>query len=225
MPEETKKLSVEELMNALNDPSLVYAAAAKHGLKVVSPADEHRAALPEPKKRKERPVFSVPEDAEVKDIVKSVAEYLTKQTEYLEEFAGSKSEEVRGEFRMTEERKQLNKIKDFAKTKPDFNEHIPIMEPLVASGKYTVEEAYEIASKAKPGAGDKKTESATQPTVTTPATKVSSFKTSDEGGTPQGTLIPKHASMEDAIKANFNRMIAADPSLKAAFSEEGTENE
>lgn len=215
MPEEKKQLTYEELMEQLKDPSILHALAAKHGMRMVKEGEQQKEEVPPPKKVKERPKLVIPEDAEIKDVIAAMAKHSEDLSAYYEELLQSKSDEVRGEIKQTEERRLLKEVREFAAKHKDFDSLVPIIQPLVSSGKYQLEEAYNLARKAK-GLPEEKPANEQHP----PKRKPSSFSTADEGGERSTELKPKVTSIRDAAKNNLSKILAEFPDGEKALSED-----
>lgn len=214
-----KKLSYDELLEQLKDPSILHAVAAKHGMKVVKDGEE-KVEVPPVKKAAERPKFSLPKDASTEDMISGLVGHIEKLTDYYENIVASKTDEVRGEFKTFGEQQLLKEVRTFAKSHKHFDELVPIIQPLVSSGKYTLEEAYGVALKSKgltdgePAKGEKSKEE--KP----PEKKISSFKSTDEGGTPPTELKSKVKSVRDAASQNLSKILADLPDGEAALNDE-----
>lgn len=199
MPEEKKteekKPSFEEVMEMLKDPAILHAAAAKHGLKVVSPE-----AKKEEKKERKLPAFEIPEDADmptlIKGLNKALGSIFTHVSETIEESKG----ELKGEVVKSKQEETANKVREFAKKNKDFEELIPFIEPYFNTGKYSIEEAYEMGKRASGKAVEKKEEK--KSASETPPRLSKTSENDDEETTPA-----KPISVRDAAKKNLDKIL------------------
>jgi hypothetical protein len=166
MAEEIKKLSFDELVAQIKDPAMLHALAAKHGLKVVGQGEEKKVALEV--KKKDRPKIEIPEDADMPTMIKALNKGLNDLSSFMDENVQESKLEVKHELRQSKEQETSEKVRKFAKDKKDFEELIPMIEPFFNTGKYTIEEAYELGRKASgkgvEGKGETKETSKESPT-------------------------------------------------------------
>ena len=219
MADQPKQLTYEELLEQLKDPSILHAVAAKHGMKVVKEGErERKQPVPEPKKLRERPKLVIPEDAELKDVVQALSKHTEDLTSYYEDLVASKSEEVTQQVRGVEERQLLKDVRAFAAKHKDFDSLVPVIEPLVSSGKYGLEEAYKLARKAKGLPEEEGGQKTPEPSKEKP--KISSFSSADEGGDAKTDLKPKVTTIRDAAKNNLSKILSEMPEAEKALSED-----
>jgi len=207
---EEKKLTFDELMAQINDPSIAHAVAAKFGFKLEKPG----LPPPEKKEKKELPKLEIPEDASPADIAKLVNEHTLKVAAYYEEIAEAKTKAVRAEFESKEQAEIARKIDTFKATHKNFNDVIDVMDALWVTGKYTLEEAYEKACKAKgveptgPEFEEKKSKESAAG-----GTKISSIKSSEEAGSAAESKVAKVTSLHDAVKTSLDELKVKNPDL------------
>ena len=191
--ENTGKLSYEELMKQLNDPALLQAAAAKLGLKISAPENKKV-------EKRELPSFEIPEDADMPTLIKSLnkgfAQVFSHIDGRLEEGVGA----VKNEVVKSKEEETRAKVQKFAKEHKDFEELIPMIEPFFATGKYSIEEAYELGRKASgkaPEGKETKKDTETPPRLS---------KTSDNADI-ELEKAKKPLSARDAAKINLDKLL------------------
>jgi len=105
--DEPKTLSYEELLAQLKDPNLLQAAAARVGMQVITTTDATKA------KKRERPSFSIPEDAELADVIKALNKVLTDFGEFLEGTLEDKLDAIKDEFTKKDEESERIKVQKF----------------------------------------------------------------------------------------------------------------
>ena len=198
MPEEKKDLSFDELMEKLRDPALLQAAAAKAGLVLAAPRRE------EGSKKREMPKIELPEDATPAQIAEALNKGLQNLVGFFQAETEEKTSAVRQEVGRNEQAKIAKEIKEFAKGKKDFDELLPMIEPFWNTGKYSIQEAYELGRKASGKAPEK---AAGSSTTGTPAVEtVSLSKTSEEDGS-RSTLTAKPKSIRETAKESLNNLL------------------
>jgi len=200
--DEPKTLSYEELLAQLKDPNLLQAAAARVGMQVITTTDATKA------KKRERPSFSIPEDAELADVIKALNKVLTDFGGFLEGTLEDKLDAIKGEFTKKDEELERIKVQKFvAKVgEENFRKVLPVMDTLYKASK-DLEDSYEKACKAmdftpskkaskKPERGEEKSE------------KVSSVKTAEGAGVDKDDLKVEVKDTRDAAKQNLDKLIA-----------------
>lgn len=196
MSDEKKELTYEELMEKLRDPALLQAAATRMGMKVEA------VAAPAKKERK-LPKIEIPENASPEDIIKAMNEGFASMAKFMQEDTEEKTSSVRQEASQREQAKLVKEIKEFAKSKKDFDELVPMIEPFFNTGKYTIQEAYELGRKASGKAPEKV---ASKPQEEETPINLSLSKTSEEDGV-RSTLSAKPKSVRESAKKNLEDII------------------
>jgi hypothetical protein len=141
---EKAKLTFEELVEQVKDPAMLHALAAKHGLKIASPEGKKE----EKKVERKMPTIEIPEDADMPTMAKALNSFFGGMTKYMEERLTDTQLEVKKEVSQSKQEEAATKVRTFAKDKKDFEKLIPFIEPYYNTGKYTIEEAYEMGKRA-----------------------------------------------------------------------------
>jgi hypothetical protein len=207
---EKKELSFDELMEKLRDPALLQAAAAKAGLVLAAPKREEAA------KKREMPKLELPEDATPAQIAEAFNKGLQNLVGFFQAETEEKTSAVRQEVSRNEQAKIAKDIKAFATSKKDFDELLPMIEPFWNTGKYSIQEAYELGRKASGKAPEKAAGSST--TVTPAADTVVLSKTSEEDGT-RSALTAKPKSIRETAKESLNNILQKNETLSEGLED------
>lgn len=209
MSEEKKDLSFDELMEKLRDPALLQAAAAKAGLVLAAPKIEEA-----PKKR-ELPKIELTDDATPAQIAEALNKGLQNLVGFFQAETEEKTASVRQEVSRNEQAKIAKEIKEFAKSKKDFDELLPMIEPFWNTGKYSIQEAYELGRKASGKAPEKAAASSKTETATE---TVNLSKTSEEDGT-RSSLTAKPKSIRETAKESLNNILQKNETLSEGLED------
>lgn len=203
MPNETPKLSYQELLEQLKDPALLQAAALKSGFELTKPKEQSAA----PKKR-EIPKFEIPtakedgSDVTMADIATALQKGMNDMMQYMNGTVEDRVGSVKAELNEAKQSDVRAKVQKFAKEHKDFEELIPFIEPFFNAGR-DIEEAYTLGRRAA-GKTDK-------PAPTTAPANSPSVK-SDEGLDPNAIEgARKPLNVRDAAKKNLNALLEKDP--------------
>lgn len=212
--------SYRKVVELLNDPKEVMAAAARLGLKVSSAQEQAKKepAIAEPE------VVELPEDAQPKDIIAAFNEALKRQREYLTTTHKAELENVKKSQIEAERAKQSQTIQQFAQKATHFKELFNDIEAFYNTGKFSIEEAYKKALKLNdkddPKMGisfEKKSTTSEQDSFL----KLTSPKLTDEASNSD-EKVEKFANTQEAAKAKLREMVASDPKVAQLLTEENS---
>lgn len=200
--------SFDEVMEKLKDPAILQAAATRMGLRLEAPR------APEKKKR-ELPKIELEEGASPEDLAKALNKGFVDFINFMQEDMEEKTMSVRQEVSQKESAKLAKEVRDFAKSKSDFNELLPMIEPFFNTGKYTIQEAYELGRKAS-GKTENKETKPEKTEVVTPVLDLS--KTSEEDGT-RSSLTAKPKSIKEVAKAGLEEILRKSENTSDALND------
>lgn len=196
MATEKKELSFQELMEHLKDPALLQAAATKFGFKL-APAQEQKPK----KEQKPLELEAIPDDADMPTLIRALNKNLSQVFTHVDTRLNDTVETARQEVVRSKEDQTKEQIRKFAKEHKDFEELIPMIEPFFATGKYSIEEAYELGRKAS-GKSGKET-----PGKNTDDVPPRQAKSSENGDTDLEKA-KKPLSIREAAKKNLETILA-----------------
>jgi len=208
MSDEKKDLSFDELMEKLRDPALLQAAAAKAGLVLAAPKQQEQ-------KKREMPKIELSEDATPAQIAEAFNKGLQNLVGFFQAETEEKTSAVRQEVSRNEQAKIAKEIKTFATSKKDFDELLPMIEPFWNTGKYSIQEAYELGRKASGKAPEKVSSSSSAEKL---ADTVVLSKTSEEDGT-RSVLTAKPKSIRETAKESLNNILQKNETLSEGLED------
>ncbi len=218
VPEDSTE-AYKKVVELLNDPKEVAAAAARLGMKL--------APTQEPAKKEDEIVepetVELPENATPADMVAAFNQALKNQKEYLSKVHKRELDTVKKEQMERERTKQAQTIQQFAQKAKHFKELYNDIEAFYNTGKNTIEEAYKKALKLNDKDDPEMGITFNKPKTTTleqdNLLRITSPKLSDEASTDEDKK-PKFTNTADAVKANLRDIIANDPKAADVLNEE-----
>lgn len=206
------EISMDQLVSKLKDPAMLAAIATTMGLEVKRP--EKPVEKPEDKEP-ELPVIEIDPDASKEDLIAALNKMGAALKGYIDQKTTKVEQKAEGVVKQTEEARVGTMVNEFKAKNADWNELLPVLDPLWRSGKYTLDEAAKLARKAmgkpeptskKSGEGDGKNKPR--------SIKLDATPTGDKN-----TLRKPIQTIRDAAKINLDK-IMKDRGLSSSDFEE-----
>ena len=204
-----KEQQYDQLLAQLRNPDYVRQLAESAGLKVAKSKEET-----------EEQELQAPQPPEIDDqmtaaqVAKVYAKYTQELQQYNEKVLNlrlkKQSDNLRQETTKSKEQEEANKIRKFASSKEDFNKYLSDIDALYATGRYTIEEAYEKAKKIAGVVEKKPEESGKKPEEKKPAddgqTKRKRSSTKEDGIETE-ELEPAKISVKEVAKNRLTELL------------------
>ena len=124
--EGTKKKAptLDEMLDALNDPAKLQAVLAAKGISRTPPKSQKKESA----KKRERPAFKFDDTEGVDGLVKAISEGFNGLVEYVEGLVQDTEKNVKTKMTEKDKTELLNRVKDFKATHEHFDKVLPMLD-------------------------------------------------------------------------------------------------